>query len=85
MAVGKWTKARNEQRMDTERKARQSALIRIWKPWERATGPRTTEGKARPARNGDKGGAWQIERDMLRALGRALKAQRQALSECGIE
>ena len=28
-----------------ERRARQSALIRTWKPWEQSTGPRTDEGK----------------------------------------
>ena len=30
-----------------ERRARQAELIRNWKPWERSTGPRTTDGKAR--------------------------------------
>jgi hypothetical protein len=68
-----------------ERRMRQAALIRSWRPWEQSTGPRTEEGKARTARNGDKGGAWRIERDMLRELRRALKVQRQALSDCGIE
>ena len=63
-----------------ERRARQAALIRTWRPWEQSTGPRTDEGKARTARNGDKGGAWRIERDMLRELGRVLKVQREALS-----
>lgn len=60
-----------------ERRARQAVLIRKWKPWKRSTGPRTAEGKARTARNGDKGGISQIERDMLRAIGQALKAQRE--------
>lgn len=62
-----------------ERRARQAALIRTWRPWEQSTGPTTDEGKARTARNGDKGAAWRIERDMLRVLGRVLKAQREAL------
>ena len=35
----------------SERRARQSALIRNWRPWEAATGPRTADGKARCARN----------------------------------
>ena len=53
-----------------ERRARQAALIRTWRPWEKSTGPRTAEGKATAARNGDKGGAWKDERDNLRALKR---------------
>lgn len=51
-----------------ERRARQSALIRTWRPWEKSTGPRTDEGKARTARNGDKGGAWKAERELTREL-----------------
>jgi len=43
-------------------------LIRNWKPWAQSTGPRSAEGKARSARNGDKGGRWKAERDELRAL-----------------
>ena len=62
-----------------ERRARQSALIRTWQPWEQSTGPRTDEGKARTARNGYKGGVWGIDREMLRELRRSLKAQREAL------
>ncbi|KXW57525.1 hypothetical protein FEMY_19490 [Ferrovum myxofaciens] len=34
-----------------ERKARQSALIRAWKPWERSTGPKTAAGKAESSKN----------------------------------
>ena len=45
-------------------------MIRTWRPWEKSTGPRTAEGKATAARNGDKGGAWMTERDSLRALKR---------------
>lgn len=33
------------------RRARQSALIRLWQPWRRSTGPRTEAGKARSAMN----------------------------------
>ena len=51
-----------------ERRARQAALIRTWRPWEQSTGPRTIEGKARTARNGDKLGIWKAERDKLREL-----------------
>jgi len=34
-----------------ERRQRQAALIRAWKPWERSTGPRTSEGKATASKN----------------------------------
>jgi len=53
-----------------ERRRRQSEGIRRWRPWERSTGPRTAEGKARAARRGYKG----AERPALRLLGRLLRA-----------
>jgi hypothetical protein len=34
-----------------ERRARQAALIRTWKPWEKSTGPKTEGGKAVVSRN----------------------------------
>ena len=34
-----------------EARARQSALIRSWKPWEQSTGATTPEGKAKSAQN----------------------------------
>ena len=34
-----------------EARARQSALIRAWKPWERSTGATTPDGKAKSAQN----------------------------------
>ena len=33
------------------RRVRQAALIRLWQPWRRSTGPRTETGKARVATN----------------------------------
>lgn len=38
-----------------ERRAKQAEAIRRWKPWEKSTGPRTPEGKARSSRNADRG------------------------------
>jgi hypothetical protein len=49
-----------------ERRARQAALIRTWKPWNRSTGPTTPEGKATTKRNAFKGGF----RPQLRSLAR---------------
>jgi hypothetical protein len=60
--AGSWT---------PERRARQAALIRTWKPWQHATGPRTLVGKATAAKNAYKGGHWL----MLRELSRIVKAE----------
>ena len=54
-----------------EHRRLRAALIRRWRPWERSTGPRTPEGKARASRNAYKGGA----RGMLRELRRILRHQ----------
>lgn len=51
-----------------ERRARQSALIRQWRPWEKATGPKSEEGKRRSAMRGFKGGDRQAMRDLAKAL-----------------
>ena len=34
-----------------ERRTRQAELIHTWRPWERATGPKTASGKRRSSRN----------------------------------
>ena len=52
-----------------ERRARQSEAIKRWRPWEQSTGPKTTEGKAKVARNAYKGG----NRARLRELARVLR------------
>lgn len=62
-----------------ERRARQAALIRTWKPWEQATGPRTDEGKARTAQNGFKGGHWRRLRELTSAINELLREQRESL------
>lgn len=56
-----------------ERRQRQAALIRTWRPWARSTGPKSETGKARVSRNAFKGG-W---RPQLRELARALREQRE--------
>lgn len=52
-----------------ERRAQQAAAIQRWKPWARSTGPRTTEGKAKVAKNAYRGGL----RPRLRELARLLR------------
>ena len=54
-----------------ELRARQAALIRTWRPWQKATGPRTPDGKATTSRNAYKGGHWL----MLRELSRMVNAE----------
>ena len=53
-----------------ERRARQVELIKLIKPWEKSTGPRTEAGKAISARNAYKGDAFH-EIDALIANSRA--------------
>ena len=55
------------------RRRRHAKAIKRWRPWERSTGPRTSEGKARVARNAYHGG----ERQKVRVLAK----QRNALIE----
>lgn len=54
-----------------ERRRRQAMTIHRWKPWERSTGPKTSEGKGRVARNAYRGAT----RPLLRELARALRQQ----------
>ena len=35
----------------SERRARQAELIKTWKPWKQSTGPLSSEGRAKVARN----------------------------------
>ncbi len=60
-----------------ERRKKAAELIHDWKPWEKSTGPKTDEGKARVARNAYKGGT----RKELRGLGKLLKELRENLRE----
>ena len=54
-----------------ERRARQAALIRTWKPWAQSTGPRTTEGKAQAAQNARAFHGWTPELAAMREEFRA--------------
>ena len=59
--------------------ARQSAVIRNWRPWKHSTGPKSEEGKARVSRNPYKGGT----RARLGELARLLRGQVEALKRIG--
>lgn len=57
-----------------ERRVKHAAALRRWKPWEKSTGPRTQEGKAKSARNACKPGV-----AALRLLNQALSMQARYL------
>jgi hypothetical protein len=62
---------------NSERRVRQAEAIRRWRPWEHSTGPRTPHGKARSARNADRGGQRRRWREMSKALNAAMREQRR--------
>jgi hypothetical protein len=43
-------------RWTPEARTKQAALIMAWQPWRASTGSRTADGKAKVAKNADKGG-----------------------------
>lgn len=51
-----------------DRRAKQSAAIRRWRPWEQSTGPRTAEGKRRSSRNAGREGLHEKLRTLARLL-----------------
>lgn len=53
-----------------ERRERQAKAIQSWQPWQKATGPKSVEGKAIVARNAFKGG----KRPAMRAFIRSTRA-----------
>lgn len=60
-----------------ERRARQAALIRTWKPWEQASGPRTPEGWAKASRNAWSGGHWLKLRELSRLVNAEIREARE--------
>ena len=62
-----------------EHRAQSAARCRLHRPWEKSTGPRTDEGKARAARNPFKGAYREQLRELARELNAALRAQREAI------
>lgn len=51
-----------------QRRAKQADLIRLHRPWEHSTGPRTSAGKAASSRNADQGLGWSEIRALRRLL-----------------
>ena len=75
------TKAMKQSGWTSERRAQQSAAIRRWQPWAKSTGPRSPDGKARAARNADKGGGWRETRELFKLLNQEMRQQREVLGE----
>lgn len=63
-----------------ERRARQSALIRTWKPWQQSTGPRTPDGKTSSSKNAYKGGHWLRLRELSRLVNAEIKASQTTIA-----
>ena len=63
-----------------ERRKRQAESIKNWRPWDKATGPKTPEGKAASKMNGYKGGTWKQIREAQKALNAALREQADFIS-----
>lgn len=63
-----------------ERRARQAALIRAWKPWQQSTGPKTTAGKAKASRNAFTGGHAVMLRLLAKELSAAMREQREGIA-----
>ena len=63
-----------------EHRRLRAALIREWKPWEKSTGPKSAEGKAKVAQNAYRGATRQLLRELRRAL-REQEAARRRIVE----
>jgi hypothetical protein len=63
----------------SERRTRQAELIRTWKPWTQATGPRTPDGKAKASRNAWSGGHWRELRELSRLVNAEIREARDLL------
>ena len=62
-----------------EQRQQQSQAIKLWKPWEKSTGPKSREGRAAVARNAFTGGELAKLRAMIRGLNQAMRQQKTFL------
>lgn len=68
-----------------EHRQLRSEMIRRWKPWEKSTGPRTPEGKARSSMNRWRGGQREALRALTREFRGLLEEQSSTLDELKAE
>lgn len=64
-----------------EQRQRQSEAIHQWKPWERSTGPRSDEGKAKVSRNAFKGGALIRLRKAIKEVNEFIRTQKWLINQ----
>lgn len=65
--------------MDRRKKKKTAEAIKRWKPWEKSTGPKTDEGKAKACRNAFKGGGYTLFRKETLEL---LRINRSFVKQC---
>lgn len=65
-----------------ERRQRQAELIRSWKPWAKATGPKSLEGKERVSRNAWKGGHRAELRELAKMVNAEIRLSRELAERC---
>ena len=63
-----------------ERRERQAELIRNWQPWAKSTGPKSTEGKERVARNAWRGGHRQKLRELSSMVNAEIRQAREMVA-----
>ena len=61
-----------------QRKQRQRELIQTWKPWEKSTGAKTAQGKARSSKNAYKTGVSEAK-ELIRQLNQYLKEEKKLI------
>ena len=68
--------------LDTGAQGTAGALIRTWKPWAQASGPRTPEGKAKASRNAWSGGRWLKMRELTKMVNSEIRQARELVERC---
>ena len=64
-----------------QRKAKQAVAIQRWKPWQRATGPKSPEGKAVVSKNAFKGSKRLLLRQSIAVLRKYFRDNEAFLKE----
>ena len=60
-------------RWTPEQRHRQAEAIKIWKPWEKSTGPKTQTGKSKVSQNAFSGGEIVRVRQLLEQIRQVLR------------
>jgi hypothetical protein len=64
-----------------EERQRQRELIQRWKPWEKSTGAKTPEGKAKSSKNAIKDGKSLEVRELIKYLNGLLREQKKLIEQ----